>query len=168
VRRIGGNVRAQRRRDAPSCLFARGREPGSNVAGQIIVVQRKIMLNYSNLAIGVAYDHIHAESLNVAHAREIIVNARVSQRTFGSGTACALFVRGVYPDADDAGDIVGADLGPLAINFVTLPAVVPGVATSTQVNAIPAMIRIGTRFTQSASAVVALMLGLSITIVVRE
>lgn len=138
------------------------------MAGQIIVVQNKILLNYSNLALGAIYDHVHAEKLNVAHARELIVNARVSARSVGSTGGCALWVRGVYPDADDRGDVEGADLASLAIDLETLPTAVPGIATSSQVNGIPGWIRIGTRFTQASATAVSLLISLSITIVVRE
>ncbi len=137
------------------------------MAGQIIIVQKKITLNYSNLAASTTYEYVHALAINVVHAREIIVNARVSQRNTVAGTQAGLFVRGVYPDPEDGGDIVGADLTGLAINLLTAPTTVPGIATATQVNNIPAWIRIGTRFGQPVTPV-SLIITLAIEIVVRE
>jgi hypothetical protein len=137
------------------------------VAGQNIIVQKKIVLNYSSLAASAAYEFVHVPALNVVHAREIIVNARVSQRNIPAGVTAGLFVRGFYPDPDDGGDIVGADIAGLAINLITAPATVPGIATTTLVNNIPAWIRIGTRFVQSSSPV-NILITLAIDIVVRE
>lgn len=135
------------------------------MAGQIIVVQKKITLNLSNQAGSTTNDYVHVPALNVVHAREIIVNVRMSQRNIASGSVATTVVKGYYPDPEDGNDIVGADL--LTLNLSSGIASVPGVGIMTQVNAIPAWIRILTRVTQPASPV-ACVFTYAIEVVARE
>jgi len=137
------------------------------MAGQLIIVQKKISLNYTQLAGSATYEFVAMPALNVVHAREMILDARVTQRNLVAGSTAAIFVRGVYPDGEDSGDLVGADLSAMAINLITAPGTVPGIASSTQVNNIPAWIRIGVRFVQPATPVT-IMVTLSLQLVVRE
>lgn len=136
------------------------------MSGQIILVQKRISLNYSNLALGVVYEFVHTPALSVVHAREIILNARVSQRNIGGTASASMIMRGFYPDPDDASDVVGSDL--LTIDLEAAPAAVPGIATATQVNNIPAWIRIISRFTQASGTAVAITITMSVEVVVRE
>ncbi|MBX7081247.1 MAG: hypothetical protein K1X88_18750 [Nannocystaceae bacterium] len=131
------------------------------MAGQLIVVQRKVTLNYSNLPVSTTYEYVHAGAINVVHAREIILNVRMTQKNFGAGATGTVFVRGIYPDPDDP-EVVGADFLTVALNAVSV-----GINTATQVNNIPAWVRVGTRWVQPSGAT-QLMATYSLELVVRE
>ena len=131
------------------------------MAGHIILVQKKITLTYTSLAGGATYEYIHVPALNVVHARELIMNVRLLQKNIGTSAVATVFARGFYPDPED-GELVGAD-------FLTVPlaSVSVGINTATQVNNIPAWIRVGTKFTQPGTAV-ALVATYGVEIVARE
>lgn len=135
------------------------------MAGQLIVVQKKIALNFSNQTGSTTNEYVHAAALNVIHARELIIQVRMSQRNIVAGATATLVVKGYYPDPDDGSDVVGADL--LTLNLSTGISAVPGVGVVTQLNAIPAWIRILTRVVQPATAV-ACMFTFAIDAVTRE
>lgn len=120
-------------------------------------------MNFSNMT--GTYEFVHARALSVAGAREIVLDARVSQRSIGAGVSASVVLFGFYPDPDDGGDVVGADLIDLPI--AVKPDSVPGVVSFGKLNNIPRWIRVVTRMTQPATPE-DLLLTMSLQLVVRE
>src|SRR5262245_54495463 len=132
------------------------------MSGRIVIVQRAIALDYSNFS--GTYDYVHARGLDLVTAREIVLAARVTQRSIGAGATPTLSLHGFYPDQDDAGDVLGTALAGMTIDLGTNPTSTPGVATVTTTNNIPRWLRVITTF-RAPSASLDLLVKLSIQLV---